>query len=624
MDEDINIGELWIELVETSGLNQMQKDLHLQTEEVKKMSATASRILSSMKGLIATYATFEILKATLGQAVTKYATREQELLRLEAVLKAHNVKGKEINRIYLDLAESISNSTIYTSTQALAAEEILTSMGVAPDMMRDALEASTQLASRTGSLETSAQMIGQALEGNMKAIGRLVLSLRGAKDIDARTLFNQINATYGDVAKKEIEGYIGQVKKLRKEYDSLLRRGGGMIVPILTKMLKAVNDNPQVIAQLHNPSSMLYSILIKAFSEKEWTWSVGNRKDQNILEQADKDFRTTHIEKQKKSTVDLLNEWIKAEAERYAAAEELNEKWFETQRKEAEKIAKAEREMQLKNAEYLMASQKENMVNSWNIKEARIKFINDMATRVTQDQMSRIGAMIQSVIALNPTSQGAGLAALGLRKIINVSQDQDFWSKKYLIDKEYYDRLREIYKDSQSVVNQDIRMNTGLMSDEQLQMKKKYEMLDGLFQILSGISEMIYEASDDETGFRVYQALAIVQTTITTIIAAKKAYDIGEDIPYVGEYLKWIFMAIAIVAGLARVAQITSTQPGRSHVPQTIDEYSFVSEKDSLWLEKKTSAPVINWFVFDEMNTNRDFAREILPYVTEAREDLVH
>jgi len=123
MAEEVNIGEMWIEISENAGLTQMQRDVKEHTAEFKKLSATFEKIGGAVKGMIAAYVSMETFKATIGKAITQASKREQELLRLEAVMTAHGVKGKQIVGIYQDMAREISRTTMYTTGAAFAAEE---------------------------------------------------------------------------------------------------------------------------------------------------------------------------------------------------------------------------------------------------------------------------------------------------------------------------------------------------------------------------------------------------------------------------------------------------------------------------------------------------------------------
>lgn len=626
MEDETNIGELWVEFSETAGLNEMKRELTAHNEELKRLNAMANRMHSMAKRMIGIYVGYEVLNATILKAVNKAADREKDLLRLEAVLTAHGIKGRQIVNIYQDMAKSISDRTKYTTTQALRAQEILTTMGIAPKMMQEALDAAVQLSSRTGNLESSAQMIGQALEGNMKSIGKVVLALRGVKDASPQTIFETIHKTYGDIAEKEIEGYVGQKQKLQKVYDALMLKTGRFLEPYFYRIVKAYNQNPRMFSNLTNPAGFIQSI-IESAQGPEWTASIGRHKDDKILLDADKQFKKVKLENDKKNQekeIDLRELWIKAMAEQYAEAEEANEKWFAEQKAFAEKKAKDEYDLNMANSEGQRKFERELINESFRIRSAILSGLNHLESRVLANQYNAIYQSLNTLRSLS-SSQYSDKAIHGLERIVNA--ENNYYSRKLEIDKRYYEELVNAYRVGLADQRQlDIAQTKIYNDDLRASFKSQSEIALSVLESMSGLFGMAYEATGNDAFFYVYRAMAIAETIYHTVSAAREAYDIGEDIPYVGVYLKYIFMAIAIAVGAAKVASILSTTPGTRSIAAT--DYGLYESNRALdaiiAAEEKPWNPTIKWHILGQKTGNGDFAREILPYVQEARADMVH
>ncbi len=105
--------------------------------------------------------------------------------------------------------------------------------------------------------------------------------------------------------------------------------------------------------------------------------------------------------------------------------------------------------------------------------------------------------------------------------------------------------------------------------------KKRDFQLGAASEVFGGLSSMmqnltVLTGKENGAAFKTMKAFAIAETTIQTYRAAQGSYAALSMIPIVGPALGTVAAASAIVAGLARVNQIASMQPGGSASGSTI------------------------------------------------------
>lgn len=564
------IGNLEIEPSVTEGIEQMSRDLRDHIEEARKLGEISSRVSSMFVRMVGAYVTFEAVTKVIGDSVKRVAERERNILKLEAVLTAHNIKNREITRIYSDMAKEINNTTIHTTEAAMSAEGTLTALGVGPTLMHEALNATAQLATQTGSLDSAAMMLGQALAGNTRKIGNLVYTLKGVKNASPQKVFTEINLAFGKSAQAQIDGYMGQCARLKKEYEAFSHVIGKFLVPYLTKGLKYLNENKNGVMSRDPAVAVPAMINEWIFGEKQWTWSVGRQPSSKILEDADKQFTFSKIDnglsKNTKSSIESMRDlWIKAQAEEYAAAEELNTKWFEDQRKAA--IEANEAEMKA-NSEAWKADY-DAMVELWKLKDQEYQIINKLEENVIRDQQRQIMESLDSIRALNPQSAGVNMAVSGLETIVNADTEKADTYKLFLdqAQKQYEQAARDWMAGTKSISDLELAQNDVLMAQFMDDKRAMFNIVKGNLMVFQGIATMLYELKQDTTWFYVVQAIEVQIAELSKIGAMWEAYQIGDKVGgYWAPYLKWVFMAIAAAIGDMHIMMILSKTPNSKSV----------------------------------------------------------
>ena len=173
---------------------------------------------------------------------------------------------------------------------------------------------------------------------------------------------------------------------------------------------------------------------------------------------------------------------------------------------------------------------------------------------------------------------------------------------------------------------------------ENAAMQKKLMTTQNVFGMMAGAAYQYYEVTGKKSkaAFNLYKAMAIAQTAISTISAAQSAYDAGVKSgekagnPELGQILGVAYAAIAIAAGAARIASISSQSPesggstGSSGGGSSVSAgaSSSASEGTATQEKAKTSAIAIN--IYGNIVDQDSFARTLVPYLTKAESDNVH
>ena len=639
-----NVGQLWIEL--GADVARLRKDMGEASSVVNHFKGEAENAFKSIQNVAIGYLSFKSITAMFKETVAAAAEEERSLLRLEAVLKAHNVTNKEVVRIYDDMSKEMQLTTRYTDDQIRSAQELLTTMGVAPSKMRAAIEASVQLGIRTGDVTSAAQVLGQAFEGNYKQLRRLIPQLKDAEkgQIDFNSVLKIIRENYGDTAQREMEGYIGEVDKLKKEWEDFGKDLGGMVVPALTEVVKqlraighAVPDAEGIQAGLGSPW-MAADIANKPKTEEiDLTAQEKKQNDQYKLLVASLFFTKPQIDKNTKDTAmtfeQLRDLWIKAEAEKYAAAEELNEKWQEDVKKGTEKYYKDWNDLQLKNSEFEMKTVQENTQKSWEIKSRQIQELNQLELAAIHAREEATNSLFNKIISMANSAgeygEGAGLMAANFKSFLGSYTGNDEWASKLTAAQDYYNAVAKLAQNDASYrVQLEEASNNLTETRKAASFGRTANMYSSMLGIMAGAALSYYRATgkQSEAAFAVYKAIAVAQTVISTIAATQEAYKTGLQVTNsMGGGVA--FAAIAAAVGAARVAQIMSTDPGNASASLagvSAGGYTYTSPDTPTWEEDSGRSRAVNVYVYGNVIDHQEFARTIVPYLEAATDDGVH
>ena len=251
------VGSLMVDI--GANVARLQTDLNKGLGEINKFQNNATSIFKSAAGAMAGYFTFSGVVSAI-QSVTEAAAKQDKAIReLKVTLQSQGYQVQELLGVYQAWADQIRENTAYDDEAALAAMKFLTIMGIAPAKMKEATQAALDYATVTGTdLETAARDVGAAMNGQYRALGKLIPELKNLEGAakNADNVLKIIEKRLGPQAQAEAESYGGQVNRLKNEFDELKKEIGQGLVPVLTGASMWLRDMLQGIREYYHGASL--------------------------------------------------------------------------------------------------------------------------------------------------------------------------------------------------------------------------------------------------------------------------------------------------------------------------------------------------------------------------------
>jgi len=173
----------------------------------------------------------------------------------------------EDEKAQTQLALALENATGATQAQIAATEQSILQMslatGVADDELRpalgrlvrstgditqaqDLLTNALDIATATGKpLETVANALGKAYDGNTAALGKLGIGLSAAelKTMDFTAVQSRLSDLFGGAAARNADTYAGRIARMQVAFDEAKETIGFALLPILEKVINFINLN---------------------------------------------------------------------------------------------------------------------------------------------------------------------------------------------------------------------------------------------------------------------------------------------------------------------------------------------------------------------------------------------
>lgn len=210
--------------------------------------ANAAGFVSAQAVIGTVSAGIHILAGFVEDSVHAYAESESAQVKLTAALRQHSLATPEVIALYNDLASSFQQTTIYADEQINAMEGLLTQVGgIMPSKMRDALKASTDLASGLGiDLQSATMLVAKAAAGHTETLGRYGITVNEAeiatKGFDA--VLEAVNRQFGGQATAAIDTYNGRVAQIGNAWNNVQEALGKIILndPLVVQALNRIAD----------------------------------------------------------------------------------------------------------------------------------------------------------------------------------------------------------------------------------------------------------------------------------------------------------------------------------------------------------------------------------------------
>lgn len=182
------------------------------------------------------------------ESIHAFTEAEAADIKLVAALRQHSIATPEIIAQYKQLGTTFQATTTYMDDEITAMESLLTQVGgVMPSKMKDALEASTNLAAGLGiDLHQATNLVAKAAAGHTQILGRYGITVSDAaletKGFDA--VLEAINRQFGGQASAAVETYSGQVKQVSNAWNNVQEAVGKFLVmnPLSVAAMRVVTE----------------------------------------------------------------------------------------------------------------------------------------------------------------------------------------------------------------------------------------------------------------------------------------------------------------------------------------------------------------------------------------------
>jgi hypothetical protein len=182
----------------------------------------------------------------------------------------------EDEKAQTQLALALQNATGATQGQIKATEDAILQMslatGVADDNLRPALQRlalstgdvskaqdllslALDISASTGKpLETVANSLGKAFDGNTAALGKLGIGLSSAelKTMSFEQVQGRLSELFGGAAAANAETYSGRIARMQVAFNEAKETIGYALLPVLEKLMRFVNDFATPVLQAFN------------------------------------------------------------------------------------------------------------------------------------------------------------------------------------------------------------------------------------------------------------------------------------------------------------------------------------------------------------------------------------
>jgi hypothetical protein len=668
-------GQLLIEI--GANVASLQRDIAKANSALTSFARDTERIFKALGVAAAGAFTLKVAEGFIKAA----AEAETRTIRLEAVLRSHGVATKEVTDAYAAYADQLAATTIYSRGELQNAEQILTTMGVMPTKMRDAMQATVSLASRTGDLASASQMIGMAFEGNMRGIRKYIPMLGDVKkgSMDAAAVMKVIQGTFGDLAQKETEGYAGKVAQLENQWKIFSATMGQVFIPVMKDTVEWINQmyssylNFLGIATQGTKKAELQMIeqLFKSGEYKQYTdEGTLTGKYMRMLELkkelekppptvTDKGYISPNVDAFKKQTpyqlaIIKLNKEIedskaKAMLEGAAKTAALTEKEWKTFEKDGVSRAKfnelmGAREL-LRQSELAKDARKLNLDNNVKMFEDSQKAL-DTLTDYNAEKAQKLEqiwaeydqnrlAHSQNVMS-DLTNQLSGIGGLGaLSDLMKTQKDQndqtDIYSQREIKAQEHLDKMKLMYlfHENETTAIAEAQAEYDMAAEEN-KYRYKQKLGIGYLSTVAETFDNLYKLTGSKSLalFRLTQAAAVATTIVSTYVSAQETYRAvqGSIDGAWGVAAGAAAAAAVTVAGFARVASIMSQQPGggasSGSSPGVSVGGTSAASPSTAYGQTASRSQTINVNVYGTLVSNKDeLARELVPALARAMDE---
>ncbi len=246
-----SIGDLFIEIgskFNDQGIKDADKSLAAlgkSTDEAGKKTEASNKLFG---GFVITLQDVVNVTKQVGAELFSFlkSAGESELAtrQLADAMKAQGIYSEEALKSNQEYAESLMQVTKYDDEAIMSTMKLLTNFGLHGTKLKEVTQATVDLATKTGSLESAAQLLGKATEGETSRLKMhgIVIDESIPKNQRLDAVLKQVAVTYGGAARGEAQTFLGKIQQMNVAWGELKETIGGFIIGPATGIITFWKD----------------------------------------------------------------------------------------------------------------------------------------------------------------------------------------------------------------------------------------------------------------------------------------------------------------------------------------------------------------------------------------------
>lgn len=212
------------------------------TNSVKSIDAQINRVsrgFSQMMGLMGAGGIGAALFSFGKSSVMEFAKSEAGVAKLTKALQNLGTFTDADVKIQTDFARQLQLTTKYSDEDIMAIQAQLVTYGLYGDKLKQATQATLDLAVKTGSTETASKLMGKAFQGQTDTLARYGIKINeGTKGADKfEAVLKMVQQRMGGMANVEGSSLEGQLSRMTNRFDELKEKIGEQLMPVANAWL---------------------------------------------------------------------------------------------------------------------------------------------------------------------------------------------------------------------------------------------------------------------------------------------------------------------------------------------------------------------------------------------------
>ncbi len=225
-------------------------------EEANKKTENFSDALSAVAK--ASAVVFAALTAEIGLATKAYAESEEIQNRLTQAIKNQGLESTKLSAAYKKQADELQDLTGVDNDVIASGQAMLQNFVGQREISGELTTAIVDLGAATGNIEGAFDIVGRAIQGNVRGLKQYGIEIDATQDKQARMdeIITKLTQKFGGQAQAQTQG-LGSLKLLKAAFDDVQKALGEQFAPLiekatrfLTGMFKAITEDKALVSMI--------------------------------------------------------------------------------------------------------------------------------------------------------------------------------------------------------------------------------------------------------------------------------------------------------------------------------------------------------------------------------------